>query len=114
MEIRERLEVFYQRLAKAQPARNAEEAFLLICRALEEVENEFCPVVEKNPAPKSFDGRMYLPQSDSIEFREDSSWWIETRRHRIAIELNGSFRIYRAIDQEETLIEEFRKSGLNR
>jgi hypothetical protein len=109
MNIQERLEIFYKRLAAAPPAKNAEEAFVLICGTLEKVEREFCPLPKKNPPPHSFDGRMYLPQNDSIEFRKDGSWWIKARRHRIVIEPNGSFCIYRVVDAEETLSEEFRK-----
>ena len=110
MDIHQRLEIFYERLRSAPAATNAEEAFRLICRTLEDVENEFCSESPTSPPPRSFDGRMYLPQSDSIEFNKDGSWWIETRQHRIHIEPDGNFRIFRVVDKEETLIEEFRKS----
>src|SRR5205085_9113100 len=99
----------YQRLRTAPAAKSAEEAFGLICRTLEEVENEFCPVPKKHPPPRGFDGRMYLPQRDRIEFIEDGAWWIETRRHRIRIERGGSFRIFHVVG-DEALIEEFHKS----
>ena len=112
MDIHQRLAIFYRRLDEAPPAKNAEEAFLLICHTLEKVEAEFCPVPPRNPPPRLFDGRMYLPQLDSIEFGEDGAWWIETRRHRIAIERGGSFRICRVMG-DKSLLEEFRKSALN-
>jgi hypothetical protein len=110
MDIRQRLAIFYERLKAAPPAKNAEEAFALICRVLEDVENEICPVPPTNPAPRVFDGRMYAPQSDNIKVREDGSIWVKTQRHRIAIQADGSFVIYHVVEQKR-LVEEFRKGG---
>src|SRR5947208_9832677 len=110
MDIRQRLAIFYERLQVAPPAKNAEEAFALICCVLDAVETEFCPVPPKRPAPKTFDGRMYLPQADSIKVRDDGSWWVKTRRHRIALSRDGSVVIYRQTG-DKRLIEEFRKRG---
>ena len=110
MSIEQRLAILYERLQAAPAAKTAEQAFALICRTLEAVEAEFCPVPPTSPAPKSFDGRMYLPQMDSIKVRDDGSWWVITRRHRIAIRQDGSFVIYREMPAKR-LVEEFQKRG---
>src|SRR5437870_3647858 len=109
MDIQERLTIFYARLQAAAPANNAEEAFRLICRTLEQVEDEFCPLPKKNPPPRTFDGRMYLPQGDNIRNREDGSLSVRTRKHRIRIMPNGDFVIYRKGEKQEWT-EEFRKA----
>ncbi len=112
MNIQERLALFYRRLEAAPPAANAEEALSLICRMLEEVEKEHCPVPGKNPAPREFEGRMYLPEADNINVRDDGTTWVKTRRHRILIRGNGSFVIYRQMPHKD-LVVEFQKSGGN-
>ena len=110
MDIRERLAIFYQRLGRAPLAGHAAEAFDLICRVLDEVECEFCDIPKTNPPPRHFTGRMYPPQPDNISVRGDGSWLIKVRRHRIVIESNGAFRIYRLIGPKDQL-EEFSKPG---
>lgn len=110
MDIQQRLALFYERLRTAPPARNAEAAFALICRTLEAVEAEHCPVAPQHPPPRSFDGRMYSPQMDNVRIRDDGSWWVKTRRHRIAIEQNGSFVIYRQWPGKQ-LVKEMEKKG---
>src|SRR5260221_9908412 len=113
MNIQERLAIFYERLAAAPPAKNAEGALELICRMLEEVEDEFCPVPKKDPAPQSFDGRMYLPQADNIRTGLKNWLWVRTRHHRIAIKPDGSFDVFRGMPHK-TLFSEFRKAGADR
>ncbi len=110
MNTRQRLAIFYERLQAAPSVRSAERAFALICRTLEEVEREFCPVPPADSPPRSFDGRMYVPQPDNIKVRDDGSMWLKTQRHRIAIQADGSFVIYYAMDRKR-LVEEFRKGG---
>src|SRR6266567_3788763 len=108
MNIQERLAVFYARLRDAPAAKSAEEAFWLICRTLDEVENEFCSVPKTDPPPRRFEGRMYSPQPDNIMVQEDGSWLVRTRRHRISIRSNGDFIISRLLD-DQRLAEQFRK-----
>ena len=110
MNIQERLELFYRRLAVAPPARNADGALALIIRVLEAVEREFCAVPETNPAPMKFEGRMYLPQADNIKLQADGTSWVKTRRHRILIRTNGSLVIHRQMP-DRVLAVEFEKSG---
>jgi hypothetical protein len=113
MNIQERLRIFYERLAAAPPAHGAEEAFALIGRTLEEVEKEFCPLPEKNPPPQTFDGRMYLPQTDNVHTSDDQTIWVKTRKHRIIIKSDGSFVVFRQMPHR-TLLREFQKAGAKR
>src|ERR1051325_3606880 len=111
MDIKERLRVFYDRLRRTPPARNAEEAFRLICQTPEEVEEELCAVPKQIPPPKSFNGRMYLPQPDNVTVAEDKSLWVKTRHHRIMIKSNGPFVIFREMPHN-TFLTEFQKEGV--
>jgi hypothetical protein len=113
MTIQERLAILYSRLESAPAAKTPDEAFALICRTLEEVEEEFSPEPKKDPPPKFFAGRMYLPQQDNINTGTDNSVWVKTRHHRINIQLDGSFVIFREMPKK-TLLTEFRKSGTMR
>jgi hypothetical protein len=113
MNILERLAVFYERLRTAPPAATAEEALTLICRVLEEVENEFSPMPKQSPPPRTFDGRMYLPQSDNIVKASDNSMWIKTRHHRVRIDPSGAFCVFREMPGR-TLRKEFQKVGAAR
>jgi len=113
MNIQERLAVFYERLRIAPPAASAEESFLLICRVLEEVENEFSRVTKQSPPPRAFDGRMYLPQTDNIVKHLDNSMWIKTRHHRVRIDADGAFQVFREMPGK-TLRREFYKPGVQR
>ena len=70
MDITQRLELFFRRLAEAPPAASAEEALRLVCRLREEVEEEFCAVPRENPPPEHFTGRMYAPQEDRVRLIE--------------------------------------------
>jgi hypothetical protein len=112
MDIHQRLEIFYERLRSAPAASNAEEAFRLICYTLEKVEDEFCAVPKKNPPSLSFDGRMYLPQSDNIKKGDGDAMWIKTRHHLISIKAEGSFVIFRQMPKK-TLLAEYQKAGAN-
>ena len=110
MNIQERLAVFYERLRIAPPAASAEEAFMLICRTLEEVENEFSPLPKQSPPPRTFDGRMYLPEADNIVKAPDNSMWIKTRHHRVRIDPGGAFCVFREMPGK-TMRREFQKAG---
>jgi hypothetical protein len=92
MELHERLKVFYARLEGAPPCASAEETLALVCRLIEQVEDEFCPVPRENPPPRHRTGRMYPPRTDSI-FAEDDGIRAETRRHTMYFSSDGSIRI---------------------
>ena len=64
MNIQERLAIFYRRLEASPPAGSADEALNLVCRLIEEVEDELCPLPREEPPPKHFTGRMYAPKKD--------------------------------------------------
>ena len=113
MNIHDRLKVFYNRLAIAPPAGSASEAFALICGTLEQVERELCAVSGKNPPPKTFDGRMYIPQADNLHTIDNAAIWVKTRKHRIVIKPDGSFVIFKQMPHR-TLLQEFQKAAANR
>jgi hypothetical protein len=60
-----RLELFFERLLKAQPASSHDEAFELLATILNQIENEMT-TIPFNPSTWETDGRMYPPQSDSL------------------------------------------------
>jgi hypothetical protein len=109
--IPERLEIFYQCLASMPPAKTAEEAMNLVCRTIEEVEDEFCPLPREVPPPKlRFTGRMYAPQADRIYRLEHGGLLAETRRHRIFCQPDGSIRIEDADEETVAFVKNGKKS----
>ncbi len=94
MDIQQRLDVFFRRLAAAPPASNADEAFRLICLLIEEVEDEFCPVPRRTPPPEDFTGRMYAPQADRVERLANGAMRVMTRRHRIYCGADGRINVF--------------------
>jgi hypothetical protein len=110
MNIQERLEIFFQRLKAAPPANSAEEAMALVCRLIEEVEDEFCPIPRENPPPRlRFTGRMYAPQVDRITRLKNRTLVAETRRHLIYCFANGGIRIDDANEDTAVLIKDGKK-----
>ena len=93
MEIHERLRIFFARLAAAPAARSADEALNLVCRLIEQIEEEFCPVPRVEPPPRHRTGRMYPPQSDLIFRLADGTIRAETRRHTMFFDPDGSIRV---------------------
>lgn len=93
MELHERLAIFFERLRQAPGCRSSSEALALVCRLIEEVENEHCPVARQNPPPRMATGRMYAPQSDFIFSLQDGGIRAETRRHIMKFSPDGSIRI---------------------
>ena len=83
MDIQQRLDVFFRRLADAPPAANAEEALRPVCRLIEEVEEELCPVTREQPAPLTASGRMYAPKQDHTLLRDDGHIVAQTRHHEV-------------------------------
>ncbi len=94
MDITQRLELFFRRLADAPPAASAEEALRLVCRLMEEVEEEFCPVPKENPPPEHFTGRRYAPQKDRVRLKEGGILRANTRHHRVYCRPNGGIDIW--------------------
>lgn len=107
MNIQERLAIFLQRLEAAPPAGNAEEAIALVCRLIEEVEDEFCPLPREEPAPVDFTGRMYAPQEDMIKPGLRGGLVATTRRHVIYCGKDGRITIRHRADHDTVL----RKAG---
>ena len=103
MEIQQRLELFFRRLAEAPPSASAEESLALVCRLIEEVEDEHCPVPREKPAPSDFTGRMYAPQSDRIQHLEEGTILALTRRHRIYCCANGQINVFHKITKKPVL-----------
>ena len=107
MEQHERLKIFFERLRAAPACTSAEVALALVCRLIEEVEDEHCPIPRQNPPPRTATGRMYAPQRDLIFPQNDGSIRAETRRHVMMFFPDGSIRI----STESSASFEFFKSG---
>jgi hypothetical protein len=108
--IAERLVEFYRRLAAATPAANSEEALGLMCRILEEVEDDLSGIPKQAPPPRvtMFDGRLYPPLGDMVRRLPEGGIVARTRKHTIMIGANGSISILRTANSEL----EFTKSGI--
>ena len=107
---RERITVFYDRLAAAPAAESADDALKLIDRLLTEVEDELSGIAERSPPPpfEEDDGRMYPPQADRITRHGDGSLTAQTAKHVIEIGSKGAIRILRRRGR----ILEFAKDGV--
>jgi len=109
MEIHERLAIFYRRLEAAAPATNAEEALSLVCRLIEQVEDEFCTVPREEPQPLRFTGRMYAPQQDRVRRLPEGGVVADTRRHRIYCQPDGTISIVQMPSRKTVMIKAGRK-----
>jgi|SRR5580765_783538 len=89
-----RLQVFIQRLQAAPSASSADEAFDLLAKTLNAVEDEFSGVPNRPELWKT-DGRLYPPQEDSrLKCPERPSLRkYRSKGHHDFIGLNGSIRI---------------------
>ncbi|MDQ3332035.1 MAG: hypothetical protein M3552_15500 [Planctomycetota bacterium] len=96
MSRQERLEEVYRRLTAAPALTSADEAFELICRSLEEVEDELSGIVKADPppAPEQDDGRMYPPLGDYVRRMSNGGIIARSRRHRIVIGSNGRMKVW--------------------
>jgi len=93
MDIQKRLAVFFQRLEAAPAASTAGEAMSLVCRLMEQVEDELCSLPREEPPPLRFTGRMYAPRPDRMRSLEDGGLVADARHHRIYRRPDGAIRI---------------------
>jgi hypothetical protein len=94
MEKRERLDLFFERLSAADQAADDVEAFLLISRILNEVEDEYSGV-PFDPENWKDDGRLYPPLKDNarpVNGRPDLTRY-RSRNHNTFIRENGAIAI---------------------
>jgi hypothetical protein len=103
MEIHQRLAEFFRRLEAAAPANTAEGALQLVCRLIEEVEDELCPLPREEPPPLLFSGRMYAPRPDHVRRLPRGTLVANTRHHRIYCQPDGSIRIEHIPDRKTVL-----------
>jgi hypothetical protein len=93
MDIQQRVAEFLKRLEAAGPVATSSEAFGLVCRLLEEVENEFCPIPPVPTPGLRYTGRMYAPQEDHIRRRPNGTIVADARHHRVFCHPNGDIVI---------------------
>lgn len=94
MNLQTRLAIFFERLDAAPAAASAPEAMALVCRLIEAVEDEHCPLPRETPPPSLvFTGRMYAPQADRIRRSPSGTLVAETRRHLIRCFPDGKIEI---------------------
>lgn len=68
----------------------------LVCRLIEQVEDEFCPLAREEPAPILFTGRMYAPQKDRMRrILPQGTIVADTRHHRVFCQPTGEISILR-------------------
>jgi|SRR5687768_13201870 len=96
MDLHQRLAEFFKRLKNAPPAASAQEALDLVCRLIEEVEDEMCPLPRQDPPPPvDRSARMYPPQGDHIKRLPNGLIIARTRRHRVFCRPGGGISIVR-------------------
>lgn len=108
----ERLEIYLRYLKDAEPVGSSEDALELICRTLDEVEEEYTDDPNEPERWRELD-RMFPPQSDRIalESPRPGITTVVTRGHEIYIGDNGSFEIRRrgkTKDDSTPIIEMFK------
>lgn len=107
---RERLRIFLDRLSAAPAAGSADEAFTLMTRILNEVEDELT-TISFDPAAWEHDGRLYAPLPDSardVSDRLDLTRY-RSRSHNTWISTNGAICI--ATLRGERLLDKAGKDG---
>lgn len=68
----------------------------LVCRLIEEVEDEYCPSPREEPPPLVFTGRMYAPREDRMRrILPLGTLVADTRHHRIYCQPTGEITIMR-------------------
>ena len=106
---RETLEEFYRRLGLTPAATHFEEAFALIHRIMNEVEDELSGVpMDSDPPMDSDDGRMYPPKEDMV-FDMPGRPAVKvclSKRHHTLVGNNGAIEIRSLLGAIE-----FRKPG---
>jgi len=89
----ERLQEFIKRLSKVEPSSTNEEAFVLLTKVLNEVEDELSNI-PYSPDKWMTDGRMYPPQADSRRATENLEVVrYRNKAHNTFIGSNGSIKI---------------------
>lgn len=92
-----RLEIFIARLAGAPAALSELGALDLVCRILNDVEEEHSGI-PFDPSTRGSDGRMYPPQADSrrMDHQSPRVARYRTRGHHLLIGCNGAIAILSA------------------
>ena len=95
MEIQERLTLFFSLLANVAPASNHDEAFELIARLLNEVEDTHSGILANPEAALAgpADGRMYPPHPNFRRTVRPGLVRYRTKGHKVTIRENGSIEI---------------------
>jgi hypothetical protein len=90
----ERLEIFKKRLLEAPAPKSADEAFELLGKIRDGVEDEFSGVAKVSNPGLKYRGRMYPPQADFTIRLADGGLEAITRGNIIRIAPDGTTRIY--------------------
>jgi hypothetical protein len=109
MDLHQRLAEFFKRLEAAPPADSAQEALDLVCRLIEQVEDELCPVPRRDPPPLVSTGRMYAPKEDHVKRFAGGLIIADARHHRIYCRVDGGISIVRMTRKWESIA--FEKPG---
>ena len=94
MDIPQRLAEFFHRLQAAPAAASAEEALALVCRLIEEVENEFCPLPREQQPPsaqllEAQQGSPAPPHFTQVPGDVGLEQAVPSARHRAGLWLQG-------------------------
>jgi hypothetical protein len=106
----DRVEEFLRRLAQATAAASFEEAYELLCRTLNAVEDQLT-TIPFDPQSWQTDGRLYPPEMDNaraVEGHENVKRF-RCRGHNTFIAVNGAIEI-RAVRGDAVL---FKKDGMD-
>jgi hypothetical protein len=90
----ERLKIFNQRLIDAPAAKNADEAFQLLGKTMDDVEDAFSGIAKVDNPGLKYQGRMYPPRPDFTTRLPGGGLEAITKGNIIRIDPNGTIRIY--------------------
>src|SRR5437868_7142497 len=91
--IQERLDELFRRLAAAPRASSADEAFELVRKTLDAVEDQFSGIPKSTNPSMEPGGRLYIPSTEFKRRKADGSIFAQARKHTIHLGIDGSIVI---------------------
>lgn len=108
----QRMAIFLQQMCEAPCCDNVELAYNLLCRTLNEVEDQYSGVPYNSDAWAD-DGRLYPPQPDRMKLLPGGLRRYRSLRHYTYIAPNGAIRICQAGREQTVLLDKPGADGVH-